>query len=272
MVRFRPCGERSSTLEGSVAGESVPIADRCSRGKRLTPTSSREIATLSLRLAFAPSARPPEHYRRLDFARSSRPLAKRLPLHLIARWRVDETWATVRQPTAHSRRRRIPSSAAIWMLDPSALAREGGADSAGVGAASRSVRRNGSSGTRLGRIRPFGDDATSTGDGSTSFASKAAAATRCGSRSNPACGDLVSDDCASGFEVVASLGRRRTSTVNEGTARLNVVLDTAHRSAVSSRRRRPCEAKRNKAIGDYRETNGPSRPRPRDECLASDCR
>jgi hypothetical protein len=28
----------------------------------------------------------------------------------------------------------------------------------------------------------------------------------------------------SGFEVVASLGRRRTSTVNEGTARLNVVL------------------------------------------------
>ena len=52
--------------------------------------------------------------------------------------------------------------------------------------------------------------------------------------------------------MVASLGRRRTSTVNEGTARLNVVLDTAHRSADSSRRRRPCEAKRNKAIGDYR--------------------
>jgi hypothetical protein len=50
----------------------------------------------------------------------------------------------------------------------------------------------------------------------------------------------------SGFEVVASLGRRRTSTVNEGTARLNVVLDTADRTADSSRRSRPCEAKRNK--------------------------
>ena len=121
MVRFRPCGERSSTLEGSVAGESVPIADRCSRGKRLTPTSSREIATLSLRLALRP-APDRRSLRRLDFARSSRPLAKRLPLHLIARWTVDETWATVRQPIAHSRRRRIPSSAAIWMLDPSALA------------------------------------------------------------------------------------------------------------------------------------------------------
>jgi hypothetical protein len=40
---------------------------------------------------------------------------------------------------------------------------------------------------------------------------------------------LVSDDCTSGFEVVASLGRRRTSTVNEGIPRLNVVLATARR-------------------------------------------
>jgi hypothetical protein len=114
---------------------------------------------------------------------------------------------------------------------------EGGSNSAVVSAASRSVRRNDSSGTRLGRIRPFGDDATSVGDGSAFFASKAAAATPCDARSNPACGNLVSDDCASGFDVVASLGRRRTSTVNKGTARLNVVLDTAHRSADSSRRR-----------------------------------
>jgi hypothetical protein len=90
------------------------------------------------------------------------------------------------------------------------------------------------------------------GDGSVLFAANAAAATRCDSRSNAACGGLVSGDCASGFDAAASLGRPRTSIVNEGTARLNVVLATAHRSADSSRRRRPCEAKRNKAIGDYR--------------------
>jgi hypothetical protein len=113
-------------------------------------------------------------------------------------------------------------------------AREGGADSAGVGAASRSRRRSDSSETRLGRIRPFGGDATSTGDGSAFLAPNAAADARRHSRSNPACGDLVSDDSASGFELVASLGRRRTSTVNEGTARLNVVLDTARRWADSS--------------------------------------
>ena len=136
-------------------------------------------------------------------------------------------------------------------------AREGGSDSAAVGAACSD-----SSGTRLGRIRPLGGDAAATGDGSTFLASKAAAATRYDSRSNPACRDLISDDCTCGFEVIASLGRRRTSTVKEGTARLNVVLDIAHDSVESSRRRRPCEAKRNKAIGDYRETNGPSRPRP----------
>ena len=189
----------------------------------------------------------------LTLRASSRPLAKRLPLHLIARGTFDGTRSTISPPTAHSRRRRIPSSAAIWMLDPSRFgAREGGSNSAVVSAESRSGRRNDSSGTRLGRIRPLGDDSTSTGDGSTFFASKAAAATRCDSRSNPACGDLVSDNCTCGFEVIASLGRRRTSTVNEGTARLNVVLDTAHRRADSSRRRRPCEAKRNKAIGDYR--------------------
>ena len=35
MVRFRPRGERSSTPEEGVAGESVPIADRWPLGKRL---------------------------------------------------------------------------------------------------------------------------------------------------------------------------------------------------------------------------------------------
>ena len=60
MVRFRPGGERSSTTEESVAGESVPIADRWSLGKGLALTSSREIVILSLRFAFALSARPPE--------------------------------------------------------------------------------------------------------------------------------------------------------------------------------------------------------------------
>jgi hypothetical protein len=147
------------------------------------------------------------------------------------------------------------------MLDPSALApaKEG---------QPRLVRRLGAYDVTTPRGRgseefgPPGDDSTSTGDGSTFLASKAAAATRCDSRSNPGCGDLVSDDCTCGFEVIASLGRRRTSTVKDGTARLNVVLDIAHDSVESSRRRRPCEAKRNKAIGDYRETNGPSRPRP----------
>src|SRR5271166_6857075 len=62
---------------------------------------------------------------------------------------------------------------------------------------------------------------------------------------------LVSDDRTFGLEVVASLDRRRTSTVNDGTARLNVVLDTAYDSADSSRPWRPCEAMRSKAIADY---------------------
>jgi hypothetical protein len=43
-----------------VAGESVPIVDRWSLGNGLALTSSREIAILSLRFAFALSARPLE--------------------------------------------------------------------------------------------------------------------------------------------------------------------------------------------------------------------
>ena len=75
-------------------------------------------------------------------------------------------------------------------------------------------------------MRPFGVDAATVGDGSTFFVSNAGAATQCDARSNPARGDLASDNGPSGFDVVARFGRRRTSTVNEGTARLNVILDT----------------------------------------------
>ena len=60
MVRFRPAGERLSTAEEIVAGESASIADRWLLGKGLALSSSREIVILSLRFAFALSARPPE--------------------------------------------------------------------------------------------------------------------------------------------------------------------------------------------------------------------
>jgi len=179
MVRFRQSGDRSSTLGGSVDGESVPIADRWSLGKGLALASSREIAILSLRFAFAPGVRP----------------------------RGDLGACSLRFG-----------------------AREGTSDSAAGTGISLSRKYSGSSGARLGSIRPLGGDApTSLADASTFFASNAAAATRCDSRSNPAGGDLVSDDCASEFDVVARRGRRRTSTLNEGTARLNVILDSAHR-------------------------------------------
>ena len=71
------------------------------------------------------------------------------------------------------------------------------------------------------------------------------------SRSNATCGGFVSEDCTFGLDVAASLDRRRTSIVNDGTARLNVVLDTAYGSANSFRPRRLCEAMRSKAIADY---------------------
>ena len=45
--------------------------------------------------------------------------------------------------------------------------------------------------------------------------------------------------------------------MNEGTPRLKVFLDTACRSVDSSRRRRTCGAKRNKAIGDYADKLAP---------------
>jgi hypothetical protein len=60
MVRFRLRGDPSSTTEGSVAGESVPIADRWSLGKGLALTSLREIAIFSVRFASVLKVRPPE--------------------------------------------------------------------------------------------------------------------------------------------------------------------------------------------------------------------
>ena len=125
---------------------------------------------------------------------------------------------------------------------------------------SSSKRCCGSRGTRLGRIRPVGCDAatSTTGKRFAPCAPNAATAARCDARSNAAGAGLVADDGAFGFEVVASLGRRRTSTVNEGTTRLNLVLPTAQRSADSCRRRRPRGAKRNNAIDGHCGTNRPS--------------
>ena len=138
-------------------------------------------------------------------------------------------------------------------------AREDDSDSAPVRRTSLIGRRSGSSGTRLGRIRPFGADAASVVDGSTSLAPNAEAATRCASRSNPVCGDLDSGIWALGVAWPATLGRRRTSTVNVGTLRLNVVLDTACRPADSSLGDDHARQKRSKAIGDYLGGDKPSR-------------
>ena len=144
-----------------------------------------------------------------------------------------------------------PRFRAIWMLDPFALA---AAPAVALAPAKVGqtlwvlLRRLGACTVRTCRgrdsegFRPFGVDATSTRDGSAFLARNGAAEARCGSRSNRACVDLVSDDCASGFDAVASLGRRRTSTMNEGTARLTVFLDAACRSVDLSRRRRTCGA------------------------------
>jgi len=223
MVRFRLWSERSSTLKGSVAGKSLPIADRWSLGKGLALASSREIALSSLRFAFALRAGLPEFpttWLCSVVASLSETLAPSSDFTLNV-WRdaVDNLSAN----GALSPDEKVEFD--VWSLPFDARAdgrfgaREGGSDSAVVSATSRSGRRNGSSGTRLGRIRPFGDDTTSVGDGSTFFTPDAAAEARCDSRSNAPCGGLVSDDCAFGFDE-ASLGRRRTSTVNEGTARL----------------------------------------------------
>jgi len=150
MVRFRLWGDRSSTLEGIVAGESASIADRWSLGKGLALTSSREIAIVFLRFAFACTVAAT----------------------------IGETPAPSSDCALDAWRRLVDTFSAIGFSSDKNLefrgnfdvriggrfgAREGGSDSAGVGAASGSVRRNDSSGTRLGRIRPFGDDALQRG-------------------------------------------------------------------------------------------------------------
>ena len=113
-------------------------------------------------------------------------------------------------------------------------------------------------------MRPFGDDATSVGGGSACFAANAVAATRCDARSNPARGDWISDDGASGFDLVARFGRRRTSTVNEGTARLNVVLDTAQLGRFVSQK-----TLRGMAQQSNRRLSGTNAPASGDERSAS---
>jgi hypothetical protein len=60
--------------------------------------------------------------RQLALAHASGPVAKRLRDHLIVRWPFGLAWSTLSLPTARFRQTRIPSSAAIWMLDPFALA------------------------------------------------------------------------------------------------------------------------------------------------------
>ena len=264
MVRFRLSGDGLSTFEGSVAGESALVVDRWSSGKGLALTSSRENAILSICFAFALSVRPRVSPTPCLGARvRSFGEAPALSSDCMRDIRRD----AVNNPSAPSTTGSLSSRETLefrgnfdaWSFlfdvrtDDGLGAGEGGADSASVGAASRSTRRNGSSGTRLGRIRPLGADATSTGDGSTS-PPNATAEAPCDFRSNPTCGDLVSDDGARGPNVVASLGRRRISTVNEGTARLNVFPDTADgwadfvlpkttlrgKAQQSNRRRGPC--------------------------------
>jgi hypothetical protein len=157
---------------------------------------------------------------------------------------VDGMRPTICPPMARSRQTRIPKSAAAWMFDPCPL----------VAAPTVALAPVKLGRTLLLMMRRFGaDDGTARrGRGSEEFgpsdampqhqqgtdlpffASNAPAAARCDSLSNATCGDLVSEDCTFGLEVVASLDRRRTSTVNDGTARLNVVLDTAYGSADSS--------------------------------------
>ncbi len=49
-------------------------------------------------------------------------LAKRAPVHLAARWTDAANRSTISLPMAASRQKKIPSSAAVWMVDPFALA------------------------------------------------------------------------------------------------------------------------------------------------------
>ena len=174
------------------------------------------------------------------------------------------TWSTVFQPkTARSRHTRSSSSGATSMLDlclsmsapmvALAPAYEGRRDFAADSEASRSGRRSGSCGEEALKNSAHWKRCRSINRGMIHLLRSRIPQPPhdANSRSNAACGGLVSDDCKFGLGVVASLGRRRTSTVNDGTARLNVVLDTAYSSAESARPKRPCEAMPSKAIADH---------------------
>jgi len=94
----------------------------------------------------------------------------------------------------------------------------------------RSERVAASSTTRLGRIRPLGGAGAASARGrSGSFDSNTASAARCVSRSNADRTGAVSNRRPFALELEERLGCRRTSTVNEGVLRLNLVLDGSPR-------------------------------------------
>ena len=72
-------------------------------------------------------------------------------------------------------------------------------------------------------------------------------------RSNAVGRVLVSNNCTPWLELVASLGRRRTSTVNDGTVRLNEVLDQLTAGGLASAI--TCEPKRGKALRENHSGN-----------------
>jgi len=245
IVRFRLWGEPSSTLEGGVAGEFVPVVDRWLLSKGVAWPWSREVDIWSRCFAFVRST--------VVGSLGGTPIPSSERALLGWRDAVDNSSASGMLAGEDSELR---GGLNVWALsfigrtDGRFGALEVGSDSVADNAASRSRRASGSSATRLGRIRPFGAG-TSREGWSVFFAPIAAASAGCDSGSNATGGGLVSSDRTFGLEVAASLGRRRTSTVNDGTVRLNVVLDTPGGSADSSRPRRPCEAKHSKAIGNY---------------------
>ena len=174
---------------------------------------------------------------------------------------VDGMRPTICPPMARSRQTRIPKSAAAWMFDPCPL---GAALTVALAPVKLGrtllliIRRLGADDVKARRGRgseEFGplDAMPQHQQGTDPPSSPRMPQPRhdANSRSNATCGGFVSEDCTFGLDVAASLDRRRTSIVNDGTARLNVVLDTAYGSANSFRPRRLCEAMHSKAIADY---------------------
>ena len=78
--------------------------------------SASWLAVLPLRAA--PDRRS---FQQPDLALSLGRSAKRLSLHLVARWMVEGIPPTICPPAACSRQTRIPNSGAAWMLEPRPL-------------------------------------------------------------------------------------------------------------------------------------------------------